>query len=65
MIYEINENAYSFELIENSSGFFDDSIDATYVIHLEGNGRLESMKKQLKKYIPSNFVIIMFFNSTA
>jgi len=59
MIYEINESAYSFELIENSSGFLDHSIDATYVIHLDGNGRLESIKNQLKKYIPSKKVYIL------
>ena len=59
MKYEINENAYSFELIENSSGFFDNSIDATYIIHLEGNGRLESIKNQLKEYIPSKKIYIL------
>jgi hypothetical protein len=59
MTYEINENAYTFELIENSSGFFDNSIGATYVIHLEGNGRLDSIKNQLKEYIPSKKIYIL------
>ena len=59
MSYEINEKAYTFELIENNIGFFDESIDATYIIHLEGNGRLESIKNQLKNYIPSKKIYIL------
>ena len=60
MTYEINEKAYSFELIENNYGFLDESVDATYVINLEGNGRLESIKNQLKKYIPSKKIYILY-----
>ena len=59
MTYIINEKTYSFELIENNNGLFDRSIDTTYVIHLEGNGRLESIKNQFKNYIPSKKIYIL------
>jgi GR25 family glycosyltransferase involved in LPS biosynthesis len=39
---------------------FQSSVDATYIIHLEGNGRLPSIEKQLVQYQPSNLVYIAF-----
>ena len=36
------------------------SVDATYIIHLEGNGRLDSIEEQLKYYHPSKIVYILF-----
>jgi hypothetical protein len=36
------------------------TIDATYVIHLEGNGRLEKIKEQFRRYRPSHTCIIVF-----
>jgi hypothetical protein len=36
------------------------NIDATYIIHLENNGRLPSIEKQLSLYHPSNIVYILF-----
>jgi hypothetical protein len=36
------------------------SIDATYIIHLEGNGRLDHIEQQLKYYHPSKTVYILF-----
>ena len=36
------------------------SVDATYIIHLEGNGRLPSIEQQLEKYQPTNLVYIVF-----
>lgn len=59
MKYLINNDSYSFELIENKEGFFDESIDATFIIHLEGNGRLESVKNQLEIYKPSKKIFIL------
>ena len=36
------------------------SVDATYIIHLEGNGRLDNIKEQLKNYHPTKIVYILF-----
>ena len=43
----------------NNSGL-DKAIDATYIIHLEGNGRLPNIKKQLRVFKPSRVVYILF-----
>ena len=40
---------YNFEYINFSNGLFK-NIDMSYVIHLEGNGRLKSIKNQLNKF---------------
>jgi hypothetical protein len=39
---------------------FKNVIDATYIIHLEGNGRLDHIYNQLDKYQPSKIVYILF-----
>lgn len=54
------KDGYKFELINLDEGIFDKSIDATYIIHLEGNGRLESLKEQLYKYKPTKICYILF-----
>jgi hypothetical protein len=36
------------------------NVDVTYIIHLEGNGRLNSIEEQLKHYHPSKIVYILF-----
>jgi len=60
MKYEINYHSYNFELIEYVNGFFEGSVvDATFIIHLEGNGRYESIKNQLEMYKPSKKVFIL------
>lgn len=59
MINETN-NGYTFEIINFEKGIFDESIDATYIIHLKGNGRLESIKKQLNKFKPTKVCYILF-----
>ena len=53
-------SCYTFKKISYDSGFMDDSVDATYVIHLEGNGRLESIHLQLEKKHPTKEVYILF-----
>ena len=40
---------YEFKLISFKHGIFDNSLDATYILHLENNGRLSNIKKQLQK----------------
>ena len=53
-------DCYNFEKIYYNNGLFDNSIDATYILHLEGNGRLESIRSQLLTYQPSQIVYILF-----
>ena len=53
-------DCYRFERINYNKGFMDNSIDATYILHLEGNGRLESIQTQLKKFQPTKIVYILF-----
>lgn len=36
------------------------NVDATYIIHLEGNGRLDHIEQQLKYYHPTKIVYIVF-----
>jgi hypothetical protein len=59
-MYSINNTCYKFKKIIFNKGFLDESVDATYIIHLENNGRLESIYNQLKQYIPTKIVYILF-----
>jgi len=49
---------YKFEKLEYKSGFLDECVDATYIIHLDGNGRLPHIHDQLQKFRPSATVYI-------
>jgi hypothetical protein len=51
---------YHFEERRYNDGLFNDSIDATYIIHLKGNGRLSDINQQLEIYHPTNIVYILF-----
>jgi hypothetical protein len=46
--------------MKNTDGIFHNTIDATYIIHLEGNGRHESIMKQLDEYHLTNDVYILY-----
>ena len=35
-------------------------VDATYILHLEGNGRLEQIQTQLEQYHPSRKVYLVY-----
>ena len=52
-------NCYRFEEVAGENPLFT-HIDATYVIHLEGNGRLESVRKELADFYPSKNTSILF-----
>jgi hypothetical protein len=52
-----NETCYDFEKLEFSNALLD--IDATYIVHLENNGRLDSVKEQLNKFQPTKEVFIL------
>lgn len=54
-----NEHCYRFKYMKNTDGLFHKTIDATYVVHLEGNGRYESVMKQLNEYHLTNNVYIL------
>lgn len=49
------------ELVHDSDSepLFDNFVDATYVIHLQGNGRYESVIRQLKEYKFTKYMYIL------
>jgi hypothetical protein len=61
MSFENNyQNCYNFKKITFPNGLLDEAVDATYIIHLEGNGRYENILKQLELYQPTKIVYIVF-----
>jgi predicted nucleic acid-binding protein len=58
IIEEQNQSCYRFEKINFNNNVLLD-IDATYVIHLENNGRLDSVKAQLNEFRPTREVFIL------
>ena len=51
---------YNFKKIKYKTGLLDEAVDATYIIHLEGNGRYDDIMNQLKIYHPTKEVYILF-----
>ena len=57
----LNENScYHFKKITYSHGLLDETVDATYIIHLEGNGRYDDILNQLEQFQPTKVVYIVF-----
>ena len=56
---EENKPCFSFREFNYDDGFFKDSIDATYIIHLEGNGRYNHIISQLIEYHTTNKIYIV------
>ena len=54
-----NSKCYSFTYIKYDNGIFNETVDATYVIHLKGNGRYDNIIKQLNEYHLTNDVYIL------
>ena len=50
---------YNFKKIKYNKGLLDEAVDATYIIHLEGNGRYDDIMNQLKTYHPTKEVYIV------
>jgi len=50
-------SCYTFENRNYKTGIF--NVDATYIIHLENNGRYQNIENQLSQIIPSNTVYIL------
>ena len=55
----MNSNCYTFKKIIYDNVLLD-NVEATYIIHLKDNGRLEDIQKQLKEYKPTKIVYIVF-----
>ena len=55
-----NRHCIRLEKKNFKNSMFQQSIDATYIIHLENNGRLPLIEKQLKIFQPTNPVYIVF-----
>ena len=53
------EECYIFNKIKFNDGLLNNFVDATYIIHLENNGRLPNIKHQLKKYHPTNIIYLL------
>jgi len=56
---EDNLHCYTFEEHIYRAGLLDQSVDATYVIHLRNNGRYELILKEINEYKPTSLVYIM------
>jgi len=60
MNIDYNSHCYTFKKLQYKKGFLDASVDATYIIHLKDNGRLEHIYQQLDQYQPTKTVYIAF-----
>jgi len=60
MDIDYNTHCYSFSKNTYDKGFLDDSVDATYIIHLKNNGRIAHIQEQLKEYQPTKEVYIVY-----
>jgi hypothetical protein len=55
---QYNSKCFIFEKNTFSHGILDSCVDATYIIHLKDNGRLDHILEQLKEYRPTSTVYI-------
>ena len=51
---------YTLKEFNNNKGLLDSSVDATYIIHLVDNGRLDHVYSQMKDYIITKTTYILF-----
>jgi len=54
-----NTHCYTFEELNYTKGFLDLSVDATYIIHLKNNGRMNAIQDQLSSFQPTSSVYIV------
>ena len=43
----MDNNCYKLKELKYNNGLFNDTVDATYIIHLENNGRFNNIMNQL------------------
>lgn len=60
MIVKNTPECYTFKKMKYNTGLLHNAVDATYIIHLEGNGRYDDIMNQLKTYHPTKEVYIVF-----
>jgi hypothetical protein len=58
-ILDYNLKCYEFKNIKFDKGLFDETVDATYIINLVGNGRYENVYNQIIDYKPTSEVYIL------
>lgn len=56
----MDKNCYTFKKLLYEKPIFNKNIDATYIIHLENNGRYNNIIDQLENYNITNTVYILF-----
>ena len=56
---ENNTKCYDYNKLSFNDGILNDSVDATYIIHLKDNGRYDSIQQQLSEYHITNTVYIV------
>jgi hypothetical protein len=54
-----DNKCYYFEEINFNTSLFNEAVDATYILYLEGNGRYDSIRSQLSLYKPTKIVYIV------
>lgn len=54
-----NTHCYTFEEFNYTNGLLDPSVDATYIIHLKNNGRMDAIQDQLSSFQPTSTVFIV------
>jgi len=59
-MFENSSQCYTFKKIKYNKGLLDNAVDATYIIHLDGNGRYDDIMNQLENYHPTKEVYIIF-----
>lgn len=59
-MFKNSSHCYTFKKIKYNKGLLDNAVDATYIIHLEGNGRYNDIMNQLESYHPTKEVYIIF-----
>ena len=60
MDIDYNTRCYDIKKHTYNKGILDNSVDATYIIHLKDNGRFEHIQTQLKEYQPTKNVYIVY-----
>lgn len=56
---EANRGCYRIDTRKYATGLYDEAIDATYILHLEGNGRWPQIEQQLRDIHPTRTLHIL------